>query len=222
MCLYHRRDWRTGSVGETESVGIRTEQRAFSRTAGINTHTACTHVPHEHSKGPRSKVGVNLCMGESLPHFLHSVFCVYLMLCVSKGQCRETEQQRRGVGENLPAKSQSVNYLSIQFGRCLPKKAEGSSVHSSKGERGDNLLFKSPLDSHLCLTKCLLPISGLCTMPGCTAYHLLITSQLPDFSLLSVLLSFHVVCFHSILHISSMSPQLSLFLSAQHSPLSSV
>lgn len=46
---------------------------------------------------------------------------------------------------------------------------------------------------------------------------LLITSQLSDSSPLSVLLSFHIVCSHSTLHISSMSSHLSLFLSARHS-----
>lgn len=143
--------------------------------------------------------------------------CLSALLCT--GQCKETEQQRRE-GRELASKSQSVNYLSIQFGRWLPKNAEGSSAHSSKGERGDNLLFRSPPDYHLCLTKCLLPIPGLWAMPGCTAYRLLITSQLSDSSLLSVLLSFHIACFHSILRILSTSSHLSLFLSARHSPLS--
>lgn len=42
MCLCHRRDRRTGRVRETKSVGIRMEQRAFSRTAGIDT-AHCLH-----------------------------------------------------------------------------------------------------------------------------------------------------------------------------------
>ena len=70
VCLCHRRvrrDWSAGKVRETESVGIRMEQRAFSRTAGIDNQAACTHNPHEHSRSPRSKVCVNLCMGEHRP-----------------------------------------------------------------------------------------------------------------------------------------------------------
>ena len=70
VCLCHRRvrrDWSAGKVRETESVGIRMEQRAFSRTAGIDNQAACTHNPHEHSRSPRSKVCVNLCMGEHPP-----------------------------------------------------------------------------------------------------------------------------------------------------------
>lgn len=56
-------------------------------------------------------------------------------------------------------------------------------------------------------------------MPGCTAT---ITLSLPSYltALFSVLLSFHIACFHSILHISSMSSHLSLLLSAQYSLLS--
>lgn len=57
----------------------------------------------------------------------------------------------------------------------------------------------------------------------CLAALLSASLSLPSYptpSLLSVLLSFHIACFHSILHISSMSSNLSLFLSARHSPLS--
>lgn len=161
-------------------------------------------------------------MGDSLslsPCLKLSVF-VDIWCTVSKCVCLYLQRRvqrlsnREGKEENLAAESQSVNYLLIQFGRWLPKKVEGSSVHSSKEERGDNLLFQSPSDSHLCLTKCLPPIPGLWTMPDCVATSLSLCS--------SVLLSFHIACLHLILRISSMSSRLSLFLSAWHSLLSSV
>lgn len=89
--------------------------------------------------------------------------------------CLGRERQWKEEGRTCHQKSQSVNYLSIQFGRWLPKNAEGSSARSSKGERGDTLLFKGLSESHLCLTKCLLPMAGLWATPGCPAYCLLIT-----------------------------------------------
>lgn len=205
-----------------ESVGIQMEQRAFSRTAGIDTHAASAHNPHEHSRSWRSKICVNLCMGDSLslPLPLTQCVCGYLMHCEQVCVCLYLQRRvqrlsnREGKEENLAAERQSVNYLLIQFGRWLPKKVEGSSVHSSKEERGDNLLFQSPSDSHLCLTKCLPPIPGLWAMPDCAATSLSLCS--------SVLLSFHIACLHRILRISSMSSRLSLFLSAWHSLLSPV
>lgn len=153
------------------------------------------------------------------PRAFNSV-CLWIFDAQSKCVCLYLQRRvqrlsnREGKEENLAAESQSVNYLLIQFGRWLPKKVEGSSVHSSKEERGDNLLFQSPSDSHLCLTKCLPPIPGLWAMPDCVATSLSLCS--------SVLLSFHIACFHLILRISSMSSRLSLFLSAWHSLLSSV
>lgn len=53
------------------------------------------------------------------------------------------------------------------------KKAGGNPEYNSKGEAGDNRLFKRPSDSHLCIAKCLPPIAGLCATPDCTAYHVL-------------------------------------------------
>lgn len=132
-------------------------------------------------------------MAELLSLLPLSVFCVYLMLCVSAGRCRETEQQRKGGGGVKRTRQQKAKVL-ITYRSNLAddslKKAEGSSVHSSKGERGDNLLFKSPSDSHLSLTKCLLPIPGLCAMPGCAIPS---TLSLPSYLALLLSLCFTLV-----------------------------
>ena len=186
--------WET----EPESVGM--EQRAVFRTAGIDIHAGCTHDPHEHSRGPRCKECVNLHMAESLTLFFPSVFVCALDV-VRAGVLVRVHRavERDWREENFPAKTLSVNYLLIQFGRWLPKKSRGQlGAQLKRRERGDNLLLKSPPDFHLCLTKCLLPIPGLWAMPGCTA-SLSLPSYRTPFS--SVLLSFHIACFHSTLHI---------------------
>lgn len=98
-----------GKVRETESVGIRMEQRAFSRTAEIDTHAACTHNPHEHRRGPRNKVCVDLCMGEPPP--LQSVFlCVFevvrasVFVCIAVCRAVQKTKRQKREGSELASK----------------------------------------------------------------------------------------------------------------------
>lgn len=88
-----------------ESVGIQMEQRAFSRTAGIDTHAASAHNPHEHSRSRRSKICVNLCMGDSLSPPAFNSVCLWIFdalwasvcVCIYREEYKDwtTEKERK-------------------------------------------------------------------------------------------------------------------------------
>lgn len=110
LCVFLTGETERRGNGRDGVSGYSDGTENLSRPVGIDTHAASTRIAHEHSRGPRSKVCVNLCMGELPPPTSFSVFCVQVSV--------ETLSSRGvGLGVDLPAKTQSVNYLLIQFGR---------------------------------------------------------------------------------------------------------
>lgn len=116
------------------------EPRAFSRTAGINTHAACTHNPHEHSRGLRSKVCVNLCMGEYLTRVFLSVFDVVwasLLACVCSAVCRAQATERGGKRICQQRATVLITYRSNLADDSL--KRQGAAQCSAQKEREETI-----------------------------------------------------------------------------------